>query len=198
MRQNEIVLILIPLQNEHVGMGISAKHTNFIQSARYCSKTCIFVIFGYNNWSASYWSTINTHTSSKWACWDGDMHKTYKLYFELKILLKNHHYFSFLAITIAVCQIQIILILIPLENQHVGMGICAKHTNFVQSKRYCSKTFIFVVFGYNNCSASNWSTFNTHTSSKWACWDGDKRQTHKFYSERKILLKNLHFCRFWL
>ncbi len=57
------------------------------------------------------------------------MRKTYKFYSELKILLKNLHYLSFLAIAIAVCQIQMILTLIPLQNQHVGM---AKHQNFIQ------------------------------------------------------------------
>ncbi len=55
-------------------------------------------------------------------------------------------------------------ILIPLQNEHVGMGICAKHTNFIQSGRYCTKTCIFVVFGNNNCSVSNPNDFNTHTS----------------------------------
>ncbi len=64
---------------------------------------------------------------------DGDMRKTYKFYSELKILLKNLHYLSFLAKTIAVCQIQMILTLIPLQNEHDGMGICAKHTNFILS-----------------------------------------------------------------
>ncbi len=41
-------------------------------------------------------------------------------------------FLSFLAITIAVRQTAVILILIPLQNEHVGMGICAKHTNFIQ------------------------------------------------------------------
>ncbi len=39
---------------------------------------------------------------------------------------RKHHFWSFLAITIAVRQIQMILILIPLQNEHDGMGICAK------------------------------------------------------------------------
>ncbi len=64
-----------------------------------------------------------------------------------KDIAQKPSFLSFLAKTIAVSQIQMILILIPLQNEHVGMGICAKHTNFIQSERYCSKTFIFVVFG---------------------------------------------------
>ena len=75
---------------------------------------------------------FNTHTSSKTTCWDGDMRKTYILNSELKILLKNHHNLSFLAITIAACQIQMILVVIPHQNEHDGMGICAKHINFIQ------------------------------------------------------------------
>ncbi len=86
--------------------------------------------------------------------------------FRAKDIAQKPAFLSFLAITIAVCQIQMILILIPLENQHVGMGICAKHTNSIQSGRYCSKTCIFVVFGYNNCSVSNPNDFNTQTSLK--------------------------------
>ncbi len=106
-------------------------------------KPSFFVVFCYNNCSVSSPNDFNTHTSSKWACWDGDMRKTYKFYTELKILLKNHHYLSFLAITIAGRPIQMILTLIPLQNEHVGMGICAKHTNFNLS---CSKTIIFCRF----------------------------------------------------
>ncbi len=75
-------------------------------------------------------------------------------------------FLSFLDITIGVRQTEVHLIRIPHQNEHVGMGICAKLTNFIQSGRYCSKTCIFVFLGYNICSASNLSTFNTHTSSK--------------------------------
>ncbi len=121
-----------------------------------------------------------------------------QILFRAKDIAQKPAFLSFLAITIAVRQSQLLLILVPLQNQHVGMVICAKDTNFIQSERYCSKIFIFVVFGYNNCIASNSIAFNTHTSSKSACWDGDMRKTHKFNSERQILLKNLHFCRFWL
>ncbi len=45
-------------------------------------------------------------------------------------------------------------------------GICAKHTNFILSWTYCSKPFIICRFGFNNCSVSNPNDFNTHTSSK--------------------------------
>ncbi len=67
----------------------------------------------------------------------------------------KHHFWSFLAITIAVCQIQMILILIPPENEHDGMGICAKHINFIQCGNYSLKTPFLVGSGYNNCSVSN-------------------------------------------
>ena len=70
-----------------------------------------------------------------------------QIFFAAKDIVKKPTFLSFLAITIAVRQTEVLLILIPLQNEHVGMGIFAKH---------------------------------------------------KFYSERKILLKNLHFCRFWL
>ncbi len=79
---------------------------------------------------------------------------------------RKHHSQSFLAITIAVCQIQMILTLIPFQNEHDGMGICAKHKIFIQSGNDSLKTPFLVVFGYNNCSVSNPNDFNTHTSSK--------------------------------
>ncbi len=55
---------------------------------------------------------------------DGDMCKTYKFYSVWKILMipRKHHFWTFLAITFAVCQIQMILTIIPLQSQHVGMG----------------------------------------------------------------------------
>ncbi len=56
-----------------------------------------------------------------------------KFFFKAEMIPRKHHFWSFLAITIAVCQIQMILTLIPLQNQHVGMDICAKHTNFILS-----------------------------------------------------------------
>ncbi len=124
---------LIPSQNEHDGMGICAKHTNFIHGGSYSWKTPFLVVFDYNNCSVSNRNDFYTHTSSKSTCWDGDIRKTYKFYSKQKILLKNLHYLTFLAITIAVCQIQMILTLIRLQNEHDGIGICAKHTNFIQS-----------------------------------------------------------------
>ncbi len=45
----------------------------------------------------------------------------------------KHHFWSFLDITIAVCQIQMILTLTPLENEHDGMEICTKHKIYIQS-----------------------------------------------------------------
>ncbi len=80
-----------------------------------------FVVFGYNKCSVSNPNDFNTHTSSKSTCWDVDMRKTYKFYSELKILLKNLHYLSFLAITTAVCQVQMIFTLIRLQNEYDGM-----------------------------------------------------------------------------
>ncbi len=101
---------------------------------------------------------------------------------------RKHHFWSFLAITIAVFQIMI-LILIPLQNEHDGMGKSAKHTNFIQSGNHSWKIPIWVVFGYNNSSVSNPNDFNTHTSSKSTCWNGDMRKSYKYYSEMKIRLK---------
>ncbi len=89
-----------------------------------------------------------------------------QILFRAKDIAQKPSFLSFLAITIAVRRTEVLLILITLQNEHVGMGICVKHTNFIQRERYCSNTFIFVVFGYNNCSASKLSTFNTQTSSK--------------------------------
>ncbi len=53
--------------------------------------------------------------------------------FRAEIVSRKHHFCSFLAITIAVCQIQMILILIPLQNKHYGMEIRGQHSNFIQS-----------------------------------------------------------------
>ncbi len=126
------------------------------------------------------------------------MRKTQKFYSELKILLKNLHYLSFLAITIAVYQIKMILTLMPLQNQHVGMWICVKHKNIIQIGKDSLKTPFLVVFGYNNCNVSNPNDFNTHSFSKSTCWGGDMRKTQKFYSERKVFLENTIFGRLWL
>ena len=62
--------------------------------------------------------------------------------------------------------------------QNIQILLCALE-NIAQ------KPSLLVVFGYNNCSVSNPNDFNTHTSSKSACWDGDIGKTYKFYSELK-------------
>ncbi len=56
-----------------------------------------------------------------------------QILFKADVIPRKQHFWSFLAITIAVCQIELILILIPLQNQHVGIEICTKHTNFILS-----------------------------------------------------------------
>ncbi len=56
-----------------------------------------------------------------------------KILFSAEVIPRKHQIRSFLAITIAMCQIQMSLTLKSLRNEHDGMGICAKHTNFVQS-----------------------------------------------------------------
>ncbi len=56
-----------------------------------------------------------------------------QILFSVEVIPGKHHFWSFLAITIAVCQIKMTLTLIPLQNQHYGMGICAKHKIFIQS-----------------------------------------------------------------
>ncbi len=56
-----------------------------------------------------------------------------KILFSAEMIPRKHHFWSVLAITIAVCQMQMILILIPHQNEHDGMGICAKHTNYILS-----------------------------------------------------------------
>ncbi len=56
-----------------------------------------------------------------------------QILFRAEMIPRKHHFWSFLAITIAVRQIQIILTLIPFQNEHVRMGICAKHTNCILS-----------------------------------------------------------------
>ncbi len=89
-----------------------------------------------------------------------------KLLFRAEMIPRKHNFRSFLAVTIEVCQIQMSLTLIPLQNDHDGMGICAKQSNFIHSRNDSFKTPFWVVFGYNNCSVSNPNDFNTHTSSK--------------------------------
>ncbi len=180
--------------NEHDGMGIWAKHTKIsLRAEDIAQKPSLFVVFGYNNCSKSYPNDLNPHTSSNEHDGIADMSKTYKFYSELKILLKNLHYLSFLAITIAVCQIQMILKLIPLQMSMMGWGYEQNIQILFWAEDIAKKPSLFVVFGYNNCSVSNPNDFNTHTSSKWAWWDGDMRKTQTFYSELKILLHYLSF-----
>ncbi len=50
-----------------------------------------------------------------------------------EMIPRKHHIRSFLATTIAVSQIQMILTLIPLQIEHDVLGICAKHKMFIQS-----------------------------------------------------------------
>ncbi len=133
-----------------LGWGYAQNTNILLRVEDIAQKPSLFVVFGYNNCSVSNPNDSNPHTSSKSTCWDGDMRKTQKFYSELKILLNNIHYLSFLAITIAVYQIQMILTLIPLQNVHDGMGICAKKKNFIHSGKDSLKTPFLVVLGYNN------------------------------------------------
>ncbi len=59
----------------------------------------------------------------------GYVPKTKKI-FRAEMIFRKQHFWSK---TNAVCHIQMILTLIPLQKQHVGMEICAKHTNFILS-----------------------------------------------------------------
>ncbi len=54
-------------------------------------------------------------------------------FFRAEMISRKHLFWSFLAITIAVCQMQMILTLIPLQDEHDGMEISAKHKMFIQS-----------------------------------------------------------------
>ena len=86
-----------------------------------------------------------------------------QILFRAEIIPGKHQFEWFLAITIPVCQIQMILTLIPLQNQHFGMGICANQTNLILSGNLSWKTPFWVVFGYKNSSVSNPNDFNTQT-----------------------------------
>ncbi len=55
-----------------------------------------------------------------------------KILFRAEIIPGKQYFWSLFNITIAVCQI---LTLILLQNEHDGMGICAKHKHFIQSGR---------------------------------------------------------------
>ncbi len=54
-----------------------------------------------------------------------------QILFKAEMRPRKHHLRSFLALKIAICQIQMILTLIALQNEHDGMGICAKHKTFI-------------------------------------------------------------------
>ncbi len=86
-----------------------------------------------------------------------------QILFRTEIIPLKDHFWSYLAITIAVFQIQMILILIPLQYEDDAMGIFAKHSNFIQSGNDTFKTPLWVVF---DSSASNPNDFNAYTSSK--------------------------------
>ncbi len=62
---------------------------------------------------------------------------------------RKHDFWSFLTITIAVCQIQKILTLIPFEIEHDGMGICAKHINLFSAemipRKHHSRSFLAII-----------------------------------------------------
>ncbi len=57
-----------------------------------------------------------------------------QILFRAEDIAQKPAFLLFLAITIAERQTEVLLILIPLQNEHVGMNICAKHTNFIQSE----------------------------------------------------------------
>ncbi len=158
----QMILILIPLQDEGDGIWICPKHSNFIQSGFHSFKTPFLVVFGYNNCSVSNPMILmliplqNDH--------DGmGICVKHNILFRAEMNPRKHHFWSCLAITIAVFQIQMILTLIPLQNEYDGMGICTKHSNFIQSGNDSLTTPFLVVFG---CSVSNPNDFNSHTFSK--------------------------------
>ncbi len=81
--------------------------------------------------------------------------------FRAEIIPLKHNFWSFLAISFAVFQIQMISILITLQYDMMGCDMC-KTLKFYSDSL---KTPFLAVFGYNNCSVSNPNDFNTHTSS---------------------------------
>ena len=114
-----------------------------------------------------------------------------KCLFRAELIHSKHHFWLFLVITIAVCQIQNDF------NTHTsslwGWWDGDMRKNFMQIGNYSLKTPFFVVSCYNNCSVSNPNDFNTYTSSLWGWWHGDMRKTQKFFSERKWFLENTIF-----
>ena len=126
--QIQVILTFIPLQNQHVGMGICAKHTYLILYWRYCSKTIRICRFWLKN--CSVWHEMILILIPLQIEHDGwGYAQNTNLLLRAEIIPRKHLYWSFLAITIAMWQIQMILTLIPLlQTQNVGMVICAKHT----------------------------------------------------------------------
>ncbi len=114
-----MILTHIPLQNEHDGMEICAKHKNCIQSGNDSKETPFLVVFGYNNCSVSNPIDFNTnplqneHDAWRYA-------QNTKIVFRAEMIPRKHHLWSFLAITIAVCQIQMILTLILFKMRMMG------------------------------------------------------------------------------
>ncbi len=125
-----MILILIPLQYEGDGMRICAKHSNFIQSGNDSLKTPFLVVFGYNNCSVS-----NPNDCSylfKITMMKSGYAQNTKFLFRAEIIPRKHRFWSYLAITIAVCQIQMILTLLPFQNEYDWMEICANQKFFIQ------------------------------------------------------------------
>ncbi len=69
-----------------------------------------------------------------------------QILFRAKIIPRKHHLWFFLAITIAARQGRVLLILIPLHNEHNGMGICAKNTQILFTKEITSRKHQFWSF----------------------------------------------------
>ncbi len=82
-----------------------------------------------------------------------------QILFRAKTIPSNHHFWSFLALTIAVCQIQMILMLIPLQSELFGLNMRKFYSD---RKPFIENT----IFGNKNWSVSNPIEINTHTSSK--------------------------------
>ncbi len=153
-----MILILIPLESQHVGMRIYAntqilfRAKDIAQKPSFLSFLAITIAVRQTELLLILIPLQNEHVGMGICA----KHTNF---------IQNERYcssfLSFLAITIALRQTEVLLILIPLQNEHVGMGICAKHKFYSERKILL---FIFVVFGYNNCSASNPNDFNTHTS----------------------------------
>ncbi len=58
-----------------------------------------------------------------------------KIVFRAEMIPRKHHFWSFLAITIAVCQIQMILTLRPFQNEHDRIGDMRKTQNLYSERK---------------------------------------------------------------